>query len=55
VAARMTGGGFGGSVVTLVERDQTERFISRLGANLPGTNAFLTRAGAGAREIGAEA
>jgi galactokinase len=50
----MTGGGFGGSVVTLVERDQTERFISRLGANLPGTNAFLTRAGAGAREIGAE-
>jgi galactokinase len=51
VAARMTGGGFGGSVVALVHRDRSERFVSSLVAGLPGTNAFLTRAGAGAREI----
>jgi galactokinase len=51
VAARMTGGGFGGSVITLVEHDQVGRFISSLGGSLPGTRAFEAGAGAGAHEI----
>lgn len=55
VAARMTGGGFGGSVVTLVHRDQSERFISNLVGSLPRAKAFLSRAGAGAHEITAAA
>ena len=28
VAARMTGGGFGGSTVNLVERDKTDAFVA---------------------------
>jgi galactokinase len=50
VAARMTGGGFGGSIVALVTDDATERFLSTVVA---GTNAkaFVTRAAAGAHEV----
>jgi galactokinase len=32
IAARMTGGGFGGSIVALVERDEAERLVSRVAA-----------------------
>ncbi|MGN6799217.1 MAG: galactokinase [Gaiellaceae bacterium] len=46
VAARMTGGGFGGSIVALVESDDAARFTS----HMPGV-AWVTRASAGAREI----
>jgi galactokinase len=44
VAARMTGGGFGGSVVVLTERP--EELVSGF------DSAFVTRAADGAREIG---
>lgn len=46
VAARMTGGGFGGAVVALVDADDASRFAS----HMPGTS-WVTRASAGAREI----
>ncbi|HST15923.1 MAG TPA: hypothetical protein VLJ44_13825 [Gaiellaceae bacterium] len=46
VAARMTGGGFGGAVVALVDVRDATRFVERM----PGT-AWMTRASAGAREL----
>jgi galactokinase len=46
VAARMTGGGFGGAIVALVETADAERFA----AQMPG-RAWVTRASAGAREL----
>jgi len=46
VAARMTGGGFGGAIVALVDVDDAQAFASRM----PG-RAWVTRAAAGAREL----
>jgi galactokinase len=46
VAARMTGGGFGGAIVALVAAEDAHRFAARL----PGT-AWVTAASAGAREL----
>ncbi len=46
VAARMTGGGFGGAIVALVEAGDAPRFAARL----PG-RSWVTRASAGAREL----
>ena len=53
VGSRMTGGGFGGSTVTLVRRDDADAFIERLGLSYQGRfgrplNAFVTSAVAGA-------
>ena len=45
VAARMTGGGFGGAIVALVDCDDVERFVARMPGPL-----WVTRACAGARE-----
>jgi galactokinase len=53
VGSRMTGGGFGGSTVTLVRRECADAFIDRLGRSYQGKfgrplNAFVTSAVAGA-------
>jgi galactokinase len=53
VGSRMTGGGFGGSTVTLVRRDDADAFIDHLGLSYQGRfgrplNAFVTSAVAGA-------
>ena len=50
VAARMTGGGFGGSIVALVPDDAAERFMSTVGAGTR-AEAFVTRAASGAHEV----
>jgi galactokinase len=46
VAARMTGGGFGGAAVALVARDDADTFVARF------QRAFATAAADGARETG---
>jgi galactokinase len=46
VAARMTGGGFGGAIVALVDVGDAQRFAERM----PGA-AWVTRASAGARAL----
>lgn len=46
VAARVTGGGFGGAIVALVSVDDADSF----GARMPG-RSWVTRASAGAREL----
>jgi galactokinase len=46
VAARMTGGGFGGAIVALVAESDAARFV----AHMPSA-AWVTRASAGAREL----
>jgi galactokinase len=46
VAARMTGGGFGGAAVALVDANDADDFVSEF------ARAFLTRASGGAREFG---
>jgi galactokinase len=46
VAARMTGGGFGGAIVALVDEHDAETFAGRM----PG-RAWVTKASAGAREL----
>jgi galactokinase len=46
VAARMTGGGFGGAIVALVDTDDAQAFASQM----PG-RSWVTRASAGAREL----
>ena len=46
VAARMTGGGFGGAIVALVDAADASAFAARM----PGAS-FVTRAAAGAREL----
>ena len=51
VAARMTGGGFGGSIVALVESGRAEAFATRVAQAVPGARGFVTRAAAGAREL----
>jgi len=50
VAARMTGGGFGGSIVALVPDDAAEQFMSTVGAGTR-AEAFVTRAASGAHEV----
>ena len=46
VAARMTGGGFGGAIVALVDEGDSQRFAARV----PGAT-WVTKASAGAREL----
>jgi galactokinase len=47
----MTGGGFGGSIVALVESGRAEAFATRVAQAVPGARGFVTRAAAGAREL----
>jgi galactokinase len=51
VAARMTGGGFGGSIVALVEHDRAESFAAEVAESLPSAHGFVTKAAQGAREL----
>ena len=52
VAARMTGGGFGGAIVALVEADSAAAFADAvLGGYGRGGRAYLCRASDGAREL----
>jgi len=52
VAARMTGGGFGGAIVALVERTGLETFAAGIVAAYgPGGRAFVSAASDGAREL----
>jgi galactokinase len=53
VAARMTGGGFGGSIVALVPDDDADRFAAAIveSSHLPGARALRTHAADGAREL----
>jgi galactokinase len=51
VAARMTGGGFGGSIVVLVAHDRAESVAAEIAAALPTAYGFVTRAAQGAREL----
>ena len=46
VAARMTGGGFGGAIVALIDEQDAERFRT----HMPGAS-WVTKASAGAREL----
>ena len=51
VAARMTGGGFGGSIIALVERDRAESFAAEVARAVPTAHGFVTKAARGAREL----
>jgi galactokinase len=52
VAARMTGGGFGGAIVALVDRTEANAFAARVVAAYgPGGRAFVSAASDGAREL----
>jgi galactokinase len=51
VAARMTGGGFGGSIVALVERDRAESLAGEIVAAYPAGTARISAAADGAREL----
>jgi galactokinase len=51
VAARMTGGGFGGSIVALVERVRAQSFAAEVAEALPTARGLVTRAAQGAREL----
>jgi galactokinase len=51
VAARMTGGGFGGSIVALVDRDRAEAFAEEIVAAYPAGTARVSAAAGGAREL----
>jgi galactokinase len=46
VAARMTGGGFGGAIVALVQSERAPAFVDAIGAR-----AWISRASGGAREL----
>jgi len=46
VAARMTGGGFGGAIVALVDQSDAQRFAARMPCR-----SWVTKASAGAREL----
>jgi galactokinase len=53
VAARMTGGGFGGAIVALVAETDAARFADEVvGAYGPRGHAYVCRASDGARELG---
>ena len=48
----MTGGGFGGAIVALVDRTEADAFASRVvGAYGSGGRAFVSAASDGAREV----
>jgi galactokinase len=52
VAARMTGGGFGGAIVALVDRNGADAFAARVvTAYGSGARAFVSAASDGAREV----
>ena len=51
VAARMTGGGFGGSIVALVERERAEAVAEQIVAAYPAGEAVVSTAAGGAREL----
>jgi galactokinase len=52
VAARMTGGGFGGAIVALVERADASAFAARVVTNYDGDGrAWVSEASDGAREV----
>ncbi len=51
VAARMTGGGFGGSIVALVDRDRADAFAGEIVAAYPAGAARISSAAGGAREL----
>ena len=51
LAARMTGGGFGGSIVALVEHDRAESLAAEVAEALPTAHGFVTKAARGAREV----
>jgi len=51
LAARMTGGGFGGSIVALVEHDRAESLAAEIAEALPTAHGFVTKAARGAREV----
>ena len=52
IAARMTGGGFGGAIVALVDRADVEAFVERLVREYgAGGRAWICRASDGAREL----
>jgi galactokinase len=51
VAARMTGGGFGGSIVALVEHDRAESLAVEVAQAVPTAHGFVTKAAQGAREL----
>jgi galactokinase len=46
--ARLSGGGFGGATINLVERDREEEIVRALTAAAPGTSCLVTRAADGA-------
>jgi galactokinase len=51
VAARMTGAGFGGSIVALVDRDRAGAFADEIVAAFPAGTARISSAADGAREL----
>jgi galactokinase len=51
VAARMTGGGFGGSIVALVDRDRADAFADDIVAAYPAGTTRISSAADGAREL----
>jgi galactokinase len=52
LGARMTGGGFGGSAIVLIEAADEEKVSAALAAALPQARQFTTTPGAGARRLG---
>lgn len=51
VAARLTGAGFGGSIVALVERGRGEAVGSTVTARHPGSTAYVSRPAGGAADV----
>jgi galactokinase len=51
IAARLTGGGFGGSIVALAAVDGAAELAAAIAADHPGATAYVCRAGDGAREL----
>jgi galactokinase len=51
LGARMTGGGFGGSAIVLVDEADEARVLAAVGAALPQSRRFSTTPGAGARRL----
>jgi galactokinase len=51
VAARMTGGGFGGSIVALVERPRAQTVADKIVAAYPAGTALISDVADGAREL----
>jgi galactokinase len=48
IGARMTGGGFGGSTINLVETNEAKAFVTKLAELYPGATIYTTRAANGA-------